>query len=91
MELKADRVSIEKTFKKMREDANNWVSAVCKKEKEVIGIIKPTEEYLNSEKKRIDLEIELEKTRIVREKQERLQKRVNELNSYNSEYNVVEV
>lgn len=91
MDLRADRVELEKVFKKMRENANNWIEMVRKKEKEVIGIIAPIEEGLKKEKERIDREEEEEKRRILEEKQNRLQKRIDELISYGSQYSIIEI
>lgn len=69
-DLKKTRVTIEKTGKVMRDDANKFAKAVIAKEKELIGIIEPEELRLAG------LEADAEVAKIHRERTELLPERV---------------
>ncbi len=86
MDVKNRRVSVQKTGKALREDANAFAKAVISEEKRIIGLLDPIESHLQDEESRVDEE----KERIKREAEEKiaaaLQERVNALFALNCRF-----
>lgn len=82
-ELKGERVQIEKDAKDLREGAVKFQKAVIAKEKELIALIKPTEDALLAEEKRIESEVEAIRVEQERKENERIQNRINQLAKFN--------
>ena len=61
LDLRDKRVSITKLGKSMRDGANAYAKNVIEQEKSLVALIEWTEKELETEKKRIDNEIEIEK------------------------------
>lgn len=81
--LKAERVQIEKDAKELREGALRFQRAVIAKEKELIGLISPTEEELLQEEKRIENLKEQLRIEEERRENERIQNRISRLAKFN--------
>lgn len=84
MEVKAHRIQVEKGHKELKEAALKY-GRLCDWGKNfLIAAIDPLEEYLDSEKKRIDDEIQAEKDRRQNEINERVARRVEALTAVNA-------
>lgn len=89
--LKAERVQIEKDAKELREGALRFQRAVIAKEKELIGLISPTEEELYEEEKRIENLKEQLRIEEERRENERIQNRISKLARFNYAIDLYEV
>lgn len=81
LKLKSARVSIEKFGKKLRESSNAFNKAVIARENELVKIIEPTEERLQKMEDEYYAEQERIKIEEERKESERIQKRIERLNS----------
>lgn len=82
MMLKEARISVEKTWKAMREDAIAFQKKVIEVEKDLVSVISPTEEALKAKKKAWNDEQERKKEEEARKAEEALNNRVQELAKY---------
>jgi hypothetical protein len=80
--LKAQRVSIEKEGKSMRDPLTAISKHISAKEKELVSIIEPTERELMAQEKWVEDEKEKIRLEAERKEQERIQARVNQLAAY---------
>lgn len=77
--LKAERVQIEKDAKELREGALRFQKVVIAREKELIAIIEPVENFLSIQEKAVEDEKERIRAENKRKEAERIQVRVNAL------------
>ena len=80
--LKAERVSIQKQGKEMRDGLTNINRQITEKEKELVAIIEPIEKELLAEEKRIEDEKERLRQEEIAREEARIQKRIDALANY---------
>lgn len=80
--LKAERVSLQKQGKEMRDGLTQMGRQIMDKEKELIAIIEPVEKELQEEEKRIEEEKERIRLAKIAEEEARIQKRIDGLAEY---------
>lgn len=83
LELKSIRVDISKKSKVLRESAVRFQKAVISREKELVDLIEPTEEYLYKEEERIEQEKEFIREQEEKREAERIQNMINKLMAVN--------
>lgn len=81
--LKGERVQIQKDAEELREGAVKFQKAVIAKEKELIGLISPTEKELLQEEERIENLKEQLRIEEERRENERIQNRISRLAKFN--------
>lgn len=80
--LKAERVSLQKQGKEMRDGLTKMSRQIIEKENELIAIIEPTEKELLAEEKRIEDEKERIRQEEIAKEEARIQKRIDALAQY---------
>lgn len=89
--LKAQRVSIEKEGKSMRDPLTSISKHISAKEKELVSIIEPTERDLQAQEKWVEDEKEKIRLDAERKEQERIQTRVNQLAAYGYTIDITQI
>lgn len=80
IELKKDRVGIEKTGKSLRDLTNSYNKAILERENALVGIIEPTEEKLKEKEVRILQEVERLRQEDEKRESDRIQAMIDNLN-----------
>jgi hypothetical protein len=89
--LKAQRVSIEKEGKSMRDPLTAISKHISAKEKELVNIIEPTERELQAQEKWVENEKEKIRLEAERKEQERVQARINRLAEFGYSIDITHV
>lgn len=80
--LKSERVKVEKDAKELRENAVKFQKSVISREKELVAIIEPIENELQTEETRIDEDREKIRVEDERKKSEKINSRIKVLSDY---------
>ncbi len=87
MDVKGKRIEVEKTRKELKEDALRYGQAIDKEAKRITALLTPIEEHLNTEDGKVQAEKDRIKTEAEAKEAERLQARINTLNTFGATFN----
>lgn len=87
--VKGKRVQVEKKRKELKEDSLRFGKAVDAEAKRITGLLEPIETHLSKQEEWFDAEKDRLKQESIRQKQEKLQARIDALKQYNQGMNIV--